>query len=95
MLARCERPFGIEQEAAVELAIPRDRKARTGVFDRLRDGGLVFGQQGILYSVGRSPVAGVMQALECPRNDSMSESVDNRVKGCIPSVGQDFQQLER
>ena len=96
---RNEAPRVIEQEAAVEIAVPGNAHIRPGGNDRCCGGRLVFGQQRVGNAVRERPVRVVMhpnEAQRCPACLQRSgNGVKGRASGTVAGIDQDGHGAER
>ena len=89
-----ETAAGVEEEAAVEIAIPGQPQIGAMLAHRLRRGVAAFRQQGIGNAVRERAVRLVVN-LDEPKRQMGLQRIDDRPRATVAGVDHDLQRLER
>ncbi len=84
---------GVEEETAVEIAVPGQSQIRAVLADRARRGVAAFRQQGVGNAVRKSPV-GLMVDLDEAERQARFQRIDNGAGPAVAGVDHDGQGLE-
>jgi hypothetical protein len=90
-----EAAFGVEEEAAVEVAVPGDAQVAAMFEQRVGGEFAVFGQQWVRDAVGEVAVWLAVDDDQFQCRQLLLEQFDGRAHGAVAWVGKDFERLER